>query len=240
MSTGLPCWSSHLFSRSGYTHTHQHSPGCHCPVTSNQQHEPLLTFSLAMSTIFFILKYAPLAMPKASYPGMESVLIPILGYMKTSFSACTSTELTAVHFSSWNHTPVLFPGIQFCFSITQFKNSNCIINWNISSSNSTSTSTSWTMWISITCQRELPVWCPTLGTSLCHGTLMSMHWASQITSEKLAILDCNCFIKSTTNWYPEASKEPFYCILWILSNFTQLAANFTYETLFNIFKTHLW
>ena len=77
-------------------------------------------------------------------------------------------------------------------------------------------------------------------THLCHGTLMSVHWASQITSEKLAILDCNCFIKSTTNWYSEASKEPFYCILWILSKFTQLAANFTNETLFNIFKTHLW
>ena len=25
------------------------------------------------------------------------------------------------------------------------------------------------------------------------------------------------------NWYPEASKEPFYCILQILSKFTQLA-----------------
>ena len=35
--------------------------------------------------------------------------------------------------------------------------------------------------------------------SVCHGTLMSMHWASQIASEKLAILDCNHFIKSTTN-----------------------------------------
>ena len=29
--------------------------------------------------------------------------------------------------------------------------------------------------------------------------LMSMHRALQITSEKLAILDCNCFIKSTMN-----------------------------------------
>ena len=100
MFTGLPCWSSHLSSRSGYTCTHQHSPGCHCPVTSNQQHEPLLTFSLAMSTIFFILEYVPLTMPKASYPSMESVLIPILGYIKTSFSACTLTELTTVHYSS--------------------------------------------------------------------------------------------------------------------------------------------
>ena len=34
---------------------------------------------------------------------------------------------------------------------------------------------------------------------ICCSTLMSMHWASQITSEKLAILDCNHFIKSTTN-----------------------------------------
>ena len=54
---------------------------------------------------------------------------------------------------------------------------------------------------------------------------MSVHRASQITSEKLAILDCNHFIKSTVNWYPEASKELFYCILQILSKFTQLAAN---------------
>ena len=67
MFTGLSCWSSHLSSRSGYTHTHQHSPGCHCPFTSNQQCEPLLTSSLAMSTIFFLLKYAPLAMPNDRY-----------------------------------------------------------------------------------------------------------------------------------------------------------------------------
>ena len=52
-----------------------------------------------------------------------------------------------------------------------------------------------------------------LHTYMCHGTLMSVHWASQITSDKLAILDCNRFIKSTTNWYPKASKEPFYCIV---------------------------
>ena len=138
MFTGLPCWSSHLSSRSGYTHNCQHSPGCHCPVTSNQQCEPLLTFSLAMSTIFSLLKYTPLAMPKASYLSMESILVPILRYVKTSFSVCTSTELITVHFLSWNCTPVLFPRIQFCFSITQFKNSNCIIDWNVSSSNSTS------------------------------------------------------------------------------------------------------
>ena len=138
MFTGLPCWSSHLSSRSGYIHTHQHSPGCHCPVTSIQQHEPLLTFSLAMSTMFFILKYTPLAMPMASYQSMESILIPIFRYVKTSFSACILTELTTVHFLSCNHTPVLFPRIQFCFSIAQFDNSNCIINCNVSSSNSTS------------------------------------------------------------------------------------------------------
>ena len=142
MFTGLPCWSSHLSCRSGYTHTHQRSPGCHCPVTSNQQHEPLLTFSLAASMLFFILEYTPLAMPKASYPSMESVLIPILGYVKTSFPACTLTELTAVHFSSWNCTPVLFPRIQFCFLIAQLNNLNCIINWNISNSSSTLTSIS--------------------------------------------------------------------------------------------------
>ena len=35
---------------------------------------------------------------------------------------------------------------------------------------------------------------------VCHGNLMSVHCrASQITSEKLAIVDCNCFIKSTMN-----------------------------------------
>ena len=136
MFTGLPCWSSHLSCRSGYTCTHQHSPGCHCPVTSTQQCEPLLTFSLAMSTLFFILKYAPLAMPKASYPSMESILIPILGYVKTSFPACT------VHFLSQNCTPVLFPRIQFCFLISQLNNLNCIIDWNISNSSSTLTTIS--------------------------------------------------------------------------------------------------
>ena len=139
---GLPCWSSHLSCRSGYTHTHQCSPGYHCPVTSNQQHEPLLTFSLAVSMLLFILEYTPLAMPKASYLSMESILVPILGYAKTSFPACTLTELTTVHFSSWNCTPVLFPRIQFCFLITQLNNLNCIINWNISNSTSTSTSIS--------------------------------------------------------------------------------------------------
>ena len=60
-------------------------------------------------------------------------------------------------------------------------------------------------------------------THTCHSILMSMHRESQITSEKLAILDCNHFIKSTMNWYPEVSKEPFYCILQILSKFSQLA-----------------
>ena len=34
---------------------------------------------------------------------------------------------------------------------------------------------------------------------MCHGILMSMHWALQITSEKLAILDCNHFIKPKMN-----------------------------------------
>ena len=142
MFTGLPCWSSHLSCRSGYTHTHQHSPGCHCPITSNQQHEPLLTFGLAASTLLFILEYAPLAMPKASYPSLESVLVPILGYIKPSFPACTSTESTTVHFLSWNCTPVLFPRIQFCFLIAQLHNLNCIINWNVSNSSSTLTSIS--------------------------------------------------------------------------------------------------
>ena len=90
-------------SRSGYTCTHQHSPGCHCPVTSNQQHEPLFTSSLATGTIFFILKYAPLAMPKASYLSMESILIPILRYVKTSLSTCSS-----------NCSPLFITGMYFC------------------------------------------------------------------------------------------------------------------------------
>ena len=99
MFTGLPCWSSHL-SRSGYTCTHHCSPGCHCPVTPNQQYEPLLTSSLATGMIFFILKYAPLVMLKALYLSMESILIPILRYAKTSFSVCTLTDLTTIYYSS--------------------------------------------------------------------------------------------------------------------------------------------
>ena len=70
-------------------------------------------------------------MPKVSYPSMESVLILILGYIKTSFSACTLTDLTTVYFLPWNCTPVLFPRIQSCFSITQLENPNHIIDWNI-------------------------------------------------------------------------------------------------------------
>ena len=69
-------------------------------------------------------------------------------------------------------------------------------------------------------------------THMCCRDVMSVHRVLQFTSEKLAILDCNHFIKSTMNWYPEASKEPFYCILQILSKFTQLAANFTNKTIF--------
>ena len=99
MFTDLPCWSSHL-SRSEYTCTHHCLPGCHCPVTSNQQYEPFLTSSLATGTIFFILKYASLVMPKALYLSMESKLIPILGYAKTSFSVCTLTDLTTIHYLS--------------------------------------------------------------------------------------------------------------------------------------------
>ena len=41
--------------------------------------------------------------------------------------------------------------------------------------------------------------CVHVSVCICHSTLMSVHWVSQITSEKLAILDCNHFIKSTTN-----------------------------------------
>ena len=87
-------------SRSGYTHTCHHSPGCHCPVTSNQQHEPLLAFNLTTSMIFFVLENTPLAMPKAPYLSMESVPISILGYIKTSFSVCTLTDLTTIPYSS--------------------------------------------------------------------------------------------------------------------------------------------
>ena len=44
------------------------------------------------------------------------------------------------------------------------------------------------------------VWvCVCMYVCMCHGILMSMHRALQITSEKLAILDCNRFIKSTMN-----------------------------------------
>ena len=138
MFTGLSCWSSHLPAGQGILiliSIHQDATAL----------SPLLTFSLTTSTIFFILEYTPLVMLKAQYPSMESVLIPILGYVKKSFSAHTLTELIAVHFSSWNCTPVPFPRIQYYFSITQLKNPNCIINWNVSTSNSTSTSTGWMM-----------------------------------------------------------------------------------------------
>ena len=143
MFTGLPCWSSHLSCRSGYTHTHQHSPGCHCPVTSNQQCEPLLTFSLAASTLLFVLKYTPLAMPKASYPSMESILNSYPQIHQNKFSCLYFDRVNCSPlFISWNCTPVLFPRIQFCFLITQLNNLNCIIDWNISNSSSTSTSIS--------------------------------------------------------------------------------------------------
>ena len=62
-----------------------------------------------MSTIFFILKYAPLAVPKALYLSMESILVPILRNIKTSFSACTLTDMTAVHCSLQSCTSVLAP-----------------------------------------------------------------------------------------------------------------------------------
>ena len=93
-----------------------------------------------MSTILFILEYAPLAMPKASYPSMESILIPILRYIKTSFSACTLTGLTTVHYLPWNCTPILFPRIQSCLPlrsetqmaslIRTFSNFECNFNRN--------------------------------------------------------------------------------------------------------------
>ena len=84
-----------------------------------------------MSMIFFVLEYAPLAMPKASYPSMESVLIPILRYIETSLSACTLTELAAVHYLSWDCTLVLLPLIQSCLRIAQIRNPYCIMDWNV-------------------------------------------------------------------------------------------------------------
>ena len=75
------------------------------------------------------------------------------------------------------------------------------------------------------CEQVCVCMCVLVCECVCRGILKSMHRASQITSVKLAILNCNCFIKSTMNWYPEVSKESFYCILQIISKFTQLAAN---------------
>ena len=40
---------------------------------------------------------------------MESVLVPILGYVKTSFSVCTLIDMTTVHCSLWGCTSVLDP-----------------------------------------------------------------------------------------------------------------------------------
>ena len=90
-----------------------------------------------MSTIFFILEYAPLAAPKALYLSMESILIPILRYIKISFSACTLTDITTVHCSSWGCTSVLVPQNpvlsiaqvehpQTAFPIGTFPNFNCL------------------------------------------------------------------------------------------------------------------
>ena len=108
MFRGLPCWSSHLSSRSGYTHTHQCSPGCHCPVTSIQQCEPLLTFSLAMSVIFFILKYAPLAMPKASYPEY--------GICTHSYPQICQNKFFYLYFDRINHSSLFITGIVLLYS----------------------------------------------------------------------------------------------------------------------------
>ena len=240
MFTGLPCWSSHLSSRSGYTCIHQHSPGCHCPVTSNQQREPLLTFSLVMSTIFFVLVHS-------TY--YAKGLIPKYGIHTCSYSLIHQNEFFCLYFNRVNCSTLFVmesysctipenPVLLLTHSVWKLQLHHWLVCFKFKFDQPTSTGppVGWCEFWPLV--RENPVWCPTLGASLCCGTIMSVHWALQITIEKLAILDLNRFIKSTMNWYPEASKEPFYCILWILRKFTQLAANFTNETLFNMFKTH--
>ena len=59
-----------------------------------------------MSMIFFILEYTPLVMPKASYPSMESILVPMLGYVKTSFSC--------LYFDRINHSPLCLTELYSC------------------------------------------------------------------------------------------------------------------------------
>ena len=183
-------------------------------------HEPLLTSSLAINTIFFVLEYAPLATPKASYPSMKSILTSILRYIKTSFFC--------LYFDRFHCSPLFITGMYFC---THFPKSSLTSRLSKSNTQIASpvgmfwTLTIGTMKILITCQRELLCATSHIGcTSLCHGNFnVHAQGIVQFTSEKLAFLDCNHFIKATMNLYPEASKEPFYCILQILSKFTQLA-----------------
>ena len=137
--TGLPCWSSHTFLV---------GQGILILISILQDATALSPLINSMSLS------SPLALQQVQYFLYSSRLHLLcqrphtqvwnpywflsLDMSKQVFSACTLTELTAVHFSSQNYTPVLFLRIQFCFSIAQFENSNCIINWNVSSSNLTS------------------------------------------------------------------------------------------------------
>ena len=93
-------------SRSGYTHTHCHSPACHCPVTSNQECEPLLASSLAMSMIFFILEYAPLVMLEGSIPEYE---------IRTCLNPwICQNKFFCLYFDRFGYSPLFITGMYFC------------------------------------------------------------------------------------------------------------------------------
>ena len=100
---------------------------------------------------------------------------------KQVFPACTSSELTTVHFSSWNCTPVLFPRIQFCFPnhsaqqlelYHQLEHFKFKFNFNLQSANQSNNVN-----FNHLSERTLCGMHPTLGANLCCGTLMSVHWA---------------------------------------------------------------
>ena len=217
MFTGLPCWSSHLPVQGILIliSIHQDATGLSPLINSVSLSLPPASqwvqyFSYL--SMLHLLHQRPCTWVWNPYSFLSSdtskqVFLPVLQQIWLQSTVCHRAVLLyllpqnpvlLLDCSGW--TPKLHSKLE-CFQ----------------------TSTIWTMKISITCQRELSMWCPTLGASLCHKNVMSVHRALRFTSEKLAILDCNHFIKSTMNWYPEASKEPFYCILQILSKFTQLA-----------------
>ena len=104
-----------------------------------------------------------LVMLKAPYLSMESILASILGYVKTSFSACTLTDLATVHYSSLGCTSVLVSQhpVLLTNHVSQVLRLHSLLEH-------FQTLTIWMMGISITCQRELSLQCPTLGANLCH------------------------------------------------------------------------